>query len=203
MDTPSRSAVATHSLVERCRLGDREAWRDLVEEYSRYVYAIIMRGYRLSDSDAEDVFQDVFARVFERLATLRDDDALRGWIAQVTRNLCSDHLRRSHPTEELSDETVTDLDERLADLDMALAVRPALVRLPERGPALRASGSSPPRRPAPTPSTGSSAATSPTARSRPSSTCPPAPSRAGSAAASTGWARGAVEDTPPRPRLGG
>ena len=126
MDTPSRSAVATQSLVERCRLGDREAWRDLVEEYSRYVYAIIMRGYRLSESDAEDVF----ARVFERLETLRDDDALRGWIAQVTRNLCSDHLRRAHPTEELSDETVTDLDERLADLDMALAVRQALVRLP-------------------------------------------------------------------------
>jgi hypothetical protein len=75
MDIPSRSAVATHSLVERCRHGDREAWRDLVEEYSRYVYAIIMRGYRLSESDAEDVFQDVFARVFERLETLRDDDA--------------------------------------------------------------------------------------------------------------------------------
>ena len=130
MDTPSRSAVATHSLVERCRLGDREAWRDLVEQYSRYVYAIIMRGYRLSESDAEDVFQDVFARVFERLETLRDDDALRGWIAQVTRNLCSDHLRRAHPTEELSDETVTELDDRLADLDMALAVRQALVRLP-------------------------------------------------------------------------
>jgi hypothetical protein len=52
MDTPSRSAVATQSLVERCRLGDREAWRDLVEEYSRYVYAIIMRGYRLPESDA-------------------------------------------------------------------------------------------------------------------------------------------------------
>jgi DNA-directed RNA polymerase specialized sigma24 family protein len=107
MDTPSRSAVATQSLVERCRLGDRDAWRDLVEEYSRYVYAIIMRGYRLSESDAEDVFQDVFARVFERLETLR-----------------------AHPTEELSDETVTDLDERLADFDMALAVRQALVRLP-------------------------------------------------------------------------
>jgi len=121
---------ADTQLVERCLRGDQSAWNELVEEYSRYVYAIIMRGYRLSESDAEDVFQDVFARVFERLETLRDDDALRGWIAQVTRNLCSDHLRRAHPTEELSDETVTELDDRLADLDMALAVRQALVRLP-------------------------------------------------------------------------
>ena len=118
------------SLIDRCRRGDREAWRDLVSEYSRYVYAIILRGYRLPESDAEDVFQDVFARVFERLETLRDDEALRSWIAQVTRNLCSDHLRRAHPHEELTEATVADVDDRLADLDDALAVRQALVRLP-------------------------------------------------------------------------
>ena len=130
MDAPSPPDAPARSLVDRCRRGDRDAWNELVEEYSRYVYAIIMRGYRLSESDAEDVFQDVFARVFERLETLRDDEALRGWIAQVTRNMCADHLRRARPTEELSEETVRDLDDRLSDLDEALAVRQALVRLP-------------------------------------------------------------------------
>ena len=123
-------AASDAALVARCLANEQGAWDALVDRYARYVHAIAARVYRLEPSDAEDVFQDVFARVFERLETLRDDDALRGWIAQVTRNLCSDHLRRAHPTEELSDETVTDLDERLADLDMALAVRQALVRLP-------------------------------------------------------------------------
>ena len=131
VNTPAGSPVRTQSIVERCRRGDRDAWRELVDEYSRYVYAIILRGYRLPQTDAEDVFQDVFARVFERLETLRDDDALRGWIAQVTRNLCSDHLRRARAHEELSDATVTELDDRLEDLDQALAVRQALGRLPE------------------------------------------------------------------------
>jgi RNA polymerase sigma-70 factor (ECF subfamily) len=130
MDAPPRSGAPPGSLVDRCRRGDRGAWNEMVEEYSRYVYAIIMRGYRLPESDAEDVFQDVFARVFERLETLRDDEALRGWIAQVTRNLCADHLRRARPTEELTEDTAHDLDDRLSDLDEALAVRQALVRLP-------------------------------------------------------------------------
>jgi RNA polymerase sigma factor (sigma-70 family) len=130
MNAPSRSDAPTRSLVDRCRRGDRSAWNELVEDYSRYVYAIIMRGYRLSEDDAEDVFQEVFARVFERLETLRDDEALRGWIAQVTRNLCTDHLRRARPTEELTEETVRDTDDRLSDLDEALAVRQALLRLP-------------------------------------------------------------------------
>ena len=64
-------------LVQRCRTDDPAAWNELVERYSRYVYAIAVRGFRLSDEDAEDVFQDVFTRAFLRLETLRDDSAFR------------------------------------------------------------------------------------------------------------------------------
>jgi DNA-directed RNA polymerase specialized sigma24 family protein len=34
-------------------------------------------GFRLSQQDAEDVFQEVFARVYERLESLREDEAVR------------------------------------------------------------------------------------------------------------------------------
>ena len=54
-------------LVERCRAGEAAAWNELVERFSRYVYAISVRAFGLSETDAEDVFQDVFARTFERL----------------------------------------------------------------------------------------------------------------------------------------
>ena len=39
----------------------------LVDRYARYVHAIATRVYRLAPADAEDVFQEVFARIFERL----------------------------------------------------------------------------------------------------------------------------------------
>ena len=80
-------------LVSRCRTGDPEAWNEFVERFSRYVYAICSRGFRLAQHDAEDVFQEVFARAYERLAELRSDDAVRPWLAQLTRRLCIDRLR--------------------------------------------------------------------------------------------------------------
>src|SRR5215210_3891733 len=80
-------------LVARCRQGDQEAWRQLVERFSRYVYAIAVQAYRLSEADADDVFQDVFARVYERLDQLRSDEAVRPWIGQLTRRICLDKLR--------------------------------------------------------------------------------------------------------------
>lgn len=118
-------------LVRQCRRGDPAAWNELVERYSRYVYAIAVRGYRLGDEDAEDVFQDVFTRAFLRLETLRDDSAFRPWIAQLTRRRCLDFLAgsgRELPMEDSStDERSTDLDE----VEEAFAVRQALAGLSE------------------------------------------------------------------------
>src|SRR4029077_15928120 len=71
-------------LVARCRGGSDDAWRELVARFSRYVYAICMQGFRLQESDAEDVFQEVFARTYQHLERLRDDAAIRPWLAQLT-----------------------------------------------------------------------------------------------------------------------
>jgi RNA polymerase sigma-70 factor (ECF subfamily) len=120
-------------LVARCREGDDEAWRELVERFSRYVYAIAVQGFRLPPHDAEDVFQDVFARVFERLDSLREDDAVRPWIAQLTRRLCIDRLRSGAREVETDVEGLADVpaDDVLAELEEAFDVHEALAELPE------------------------------------------------------------------------
>jgi len=119
-------------LVARCRAGDEAAWRELVERFSRYVYAIATQAFRLSPHDAEDVFQDVFARVYERLGSLREDDAVRPWIAQLTRRLCIDRLRAG-AREEPSEEELAALpaEDVLAELEQAFDVHDALAELSE------------------------------------------------------------------------
>lgn len=121
--------VSDAQLVERCRAGEAAAWNELVERFSRYVYAIAVRAFRLPEHDAEDVFQDVFARTFERLDSLRDDGAIRPWLAQLTRNACVDRLRagaREQPTEEPGAE---ELDAEMERLDDALDVHDGLSAL--------------------------------------------------------------------------
>jgi RNA polymerase sigma factor (sigma-70 family) len=119
--------VTDAELVQRCRAGDQAAWNELVERFSRYVYAICVQAFRLPAHDAEDIFQEVFARVYEHLDRLRSDDAIRPWIAQLTRRLCIDRLRgagRETPAE--VDEDAGGMDETLAALDDALTVRAGL-----------------------------------------------------------------------------
>jgi RNA polymerase sigma factor (sigma-70 family) len=115
-------------LVSRCRSGEQAAWNELVERFSRYVYAIAVQGFRLSPTDAEDVFQEVFARVYEHLDRLRSDDAIRPWIAQLTRRLCIDRLRSSgrESPADLDGVEPAGLDETLEALDDAMTVRAGL-----------------------------------------------------------------------------
>ena len=122
-------------LVARCRAGDQAAWNQLVERFSRYVYAICVQAFRLPQHDAEDVFQEVFARVYQHLERLRSDEAIRPWIAQLTRRLCIDRLRaasREGPAlEEDVELEMAEPDDRLAQLDEAISVREGLESLGE------------------------------------------------------------------------
>lgn len=126
------TSLTDGQLVARCRRGDQDAWRLLVERFSRYVHAISIQGFRLSEHDAEDVFQEVFARTYQHLERLRDDEAIRPWIAQLTRRLSIDKIRASS-REQLSDEDIEPpgTDETLDRLDEALDVREALGGLSE------------------------------------------------------------------------
>ena len=125
------SALSDAELVARCRGSDEGAWNELVERFSRYVYAICSRGFGLRDHDAEDVFQEVFARLYGGLHALRDDGAVKPYLAQLTRRLCIDHLREGAREQPLEEPSGSEQDERLERIDEALAVHEALARLPE------------------------------------------------------------------------
>ncbi len=87
--------VDWHLVVRRCLDGDSLAWTELVRSQHRRVYGLCYR-FTGSPSDAEDLTQDVFLRIYGTLASF---DAQRGsiqtWITTMTRNLLVDHFRRT------------------------------------------------------------------------------------------------------------
>ena len=126
-----RVELTDAQLVARCRAGDHEAWRDLVDRFSRYVFAIAIQAFKLREHDAEDVFQETFARAYENLPKLRDDAAVRPWLAQLARRLCIDRMRAAS-SEQLTEEVeVLDADNAIERLDEAMAVHEALATLPD------------------------------------------------------------------------
>jgi RNA polymerase sigma factor (sigma-70 family) len=126
------ASLSDAALVARCRTGDESAWAELVRRFSRYVFAIATQGFGLRADDAEEVFQEVFARTYQHLDRLRDDEAIRPWIAQLTRRLAIDRIRAGS-REQLTEEDVEPpgVDDTLERLDDALTVHEALAGLSE------------------------------------------------------------------------
>ncbi len=81
--------------MERCLAGDQGAWEELVKTQSRRVYAICYR-FTGKDSEAQDMTQDVFLRVFKTLGSFRSGEgSFVVWLTRLTRNLLIDHYRRT------------------------------------------------------------------------------------------------------------
>ena len=104
----SDSLDADLQLVERCLGGQEAAWEDLVRVHTRRVYSICYR-FTNSDSEAQDLTQDVFLRVFKNLKSFRSGEGLFiVWLTRLTRNLLIDHYRRTRmdrATESIEDQT--------------------------------------------------------------------------------------------------
>src|ERR1017187_8014531 len=108
------------SLVARCLRGDEAAWEELVRVHTRKVYGLCYR-FTGSGSEAQDLTQEVFLRVFRTVKTFRSAEGWFGtWLARVTRNLLIDHYRRTRQ------ERVTDsIEEQLPMLEEAGATASA------------------------------------------------------------------------------
>jgi len=125
----SGSGYADADLVERCLASDEEAWAALIGRYADYVYAVAIRGFRLSPEDAEEVLQDTMLQVYEHLADYRGTGALRAWIGSIAQNACRQRLRARSRRDEsaLPADVPDDTQQRALDsVEEAFQTRSAL-----------------------------------------------------------------------------
>lgn len=119
------------SLVQACLARNQAAWNDLVERYSRLVYSI-PRRYGFADADADDVHQNVFRILAEKLEQLVDQARLSSWIITTTHRECWRLKASQQRGQPLSDQEQVDPampEEAVRRLEMAQLVRQGLEEL--------------------------------------------------------------------------
>ena len=93
---PIGIGTSAGELVRRARRGDETAWPDLVSQCGGLLWAIA-RSYGLDRAAADDVVQVVWLRLVERIDTLRDPDAVIGWLAVTARREAARAFERTGP----------------------------------------------------------------------------------------------------------
>lgn len=92
-------------LFRKFTAGSREAYTQLYLKYRSRVYAYCLRV--LCDEDeAQDLFQEVFVRVYERSHLFEEQRSLGGWIFTIAHNLCLNKIRDRKPNDGLDNVTL-------------------------------------------------------------------------------------------------
>lgn len=113
--------------------GPTPAAETLWREFSSPLRSFL-RGRTRSNADADDLLQEVFVRIHQRLPTLHDTSKIQGWVYRIARNALIDHyrIRREHVPMDFDLEVEDPTGENVVDL------RPSLRRfIAELPPAYR------------------------------------------------------------------
>ena len=81
------------TLVEQFKKGDLSAFDELMKRHWKSVYFLAYKMTNNSHEDAEDIAQEVFARVFKTLPSWKPKASFRTWLRKVASNLCIDYHR--------------------------------------------------------------------------------------------------------------
>lgn len=84
----------TAQLIYECQQDNRVAQKQLYEQHAEVMLGVCLR-YTKSISDAEDVMQEGFIKVFKTLAQFRHEGNLGGWIRRIMVNTALNYLRKN------------------------------------------------------------------------------------------------------------
>lgn len=93
--------LTERELVQGCLAEDRRCQEVLYERFARRMYAVCLR-YARHEMEAEDLMQDGFIRVFDKLKDFRMEGSLEGWVRRIMVHTAINHYRRkSHQNERI------------------------------------------------------------------------------------------------------
>lgn len=123
------SVIDEQDAIRRCQMGDREAFRPIVERYGNVLMGTIylMMGDR---AVSEELVQEAFVRAWKGIKTFRLGQPLKPWLVRVAVNQALNaRARRQAPVEPLSEANAAGTDAGFGQSDDRSEVRQALSQL--------------------------------------------------------------------------
>ncbi|NHA04989.1 sigma-70 family RNA polymerase sigma factor [Mucilaginibacter sp. HC2] len=82
-------------LIDRCKAGERKAQELLYKQFASKMLAVCMR-YATDRMEAEDMLQNGFIRVFQKVADYRGEGSFEGWVRRIMVHSSIEYYRKHH-----------------------------------------------------------------------------------------------------------
>lgn len=83
-------------ILKGCVNGKRQAQNTLYRQFAAKMYGVCLR-YAKDSTDAEDILQDGFVKVFQHIGSFKNEGSLEGWIRRIIVNTALEKFRKKNP----------------------------------------------------------------------------------------------------------
>jgi RNA polymerase sigma factor (sigma-70 family) len=108
LNRASNQIISEFDLLEGCRRGDRRMQHELYNRYASKMYGVCLR-YAANAEEAEDILQEGFIKIFNKINSYRGEGSFEGWIRRIFVNTAIEHFRKKiylQPITETEENTV-------------------------------------------------------------------------------------------------
>ena len=88
-------------IVEKILEGDTDSFSVIIEKYEKMIYNLAYRIFN-NLSDAEDITQEVFIKVYKNLYKCKGKQCIKTWVYTIAYNTCIDEVRKRKGKNSLS-----------------------------------------------------------------------------------------------------
>ena len=97
-------------LIEQCKKRDAKAQAELYKIFAPKLYGVCLK-YCSNKSVADDLFQDAFITIFNKIHQFKHEGSFEGWAKRITINIVLQHFKKQKFHQEINDNLITDENE--------------------------------------------------------------------------------------------
>lgn len=108
MSNTSNQIFSESDLIEGCLRSDRKMQQQLYQQFAPKMYGICLR-YAGNVQEAEDILQEGFIKIFNKISSYRGEGSFEGWIRRIFVNTAIEHFRKKtylQPITEIEENTI-------------------------------------------------------------------------------------------------
>ncbi len=136
MNQQSNLNISESDLIKGCIENDRRMQEELYRRFSPRMYAVCLR-YAGNAEEAEDILQDGFIKIFNKLSSFRKEGSFEGWIRRVFVNTAIEHFRRKRYLQPVTEKEENTLEGNYLSVLDDLAERDILELVQQLSPGYR------------------------------------------------------------------
>src|SRR5438105_2846065 len=105
-----KRTYTTEELIQRSKAADRKAQELLYKQYASKMLGVCLR-YATDKMEAEDMLQNGFIRVFQKLDDYRGEGSFEGWVRRIMVHSAIEYYRKHHKMMQVVDITESGYDQ--------------------------------------------------------------------------------------------